>query len=130
MSAFNNYYCNSGVLVKFDNCSFANITSTSTYPTAIYATYGEGPLHLFNSAFYNLSAPSASYGIAIYLNFGGYTYNITGNSFLQLSGSRPAIYTYNTPTTCPHDFNSFINITSSNYGGVFIYLIIFFLSII
>jgi hypothetical protein len=134
MSLFNNYWCNSGVLVKFDNCTFANISSTSSYPTVLYAYYGEGPLYILNSAFYNLSAPSASYAASIFLTFGGYTYNITGNSFLEISGSRSTIYSYysyDNPTTCPHNYNVFINITSNNYGGVlFLFIYFFFLSII
>jgi hypothetical protein len=120
--AYYNYFCNSNVLVKFDNCTFANITSTSSYyPTGIYANYGEGPLQILNTIFYNLTASSASYGSVVYLNFGSFSYNVSGNSFTKISGNQSAFYCYNSPSSCQFVYNFFTNITSSNNGGVFFF---------
>jgi hypothetical protein len=129
---FYNFECLDGVVVTFDNCTFANIASTASRPCALYCPYGEGSLLLINSLFFNLSLVGNQYyskGTVIYLTFGTYNYNISTNYFLKISSVVPAVVYDGTPSSCPVEYNTFVNISSELWTGVFIIICLFFIVI-
>jgi hypothetical protein len=114
--------------ININNCAFENITSTSSYPVAVYCSSGSGLLVIYNCKFNNissshkLSTASVIYLVEKYSNF-----SMFGSVFSNISSSFSVLNIQVWSIFCSLQSNYFINITSTGIVGVFfVYFIIFF----
>jgi hypothetical protein len=115
------YYSHSGTLHTVSNCTFYNINGSSSCSVPFHFPYSECPFTVVNCTFYNLrSTVSSNYGIAVHFPLSSsYSYTFSGNTLYNISGARHVVSFTSSFSSFSFANNSFQNISSSSYGGVF-----------
>jgi hypothetical protein len=113
-----------------NNCTFEHLRSSSTNPPAIYFSSSLSTLNTTDCIFKNISGSNVNinagvmyynmYSSSSYL-YSGY-YNVTGNTFINISAEKSAIHFNRTFKTLKISNNNFRNISISSSGGVFYFI--------
>jgi hypothetical protein len=111
------YYC------LIINCSFVNIASASvSYAACIHFYSSRISVNINNSFFKNISCPNVNTeggAVDCYMSSSSsLNYDFSGNVFVDINSGKSAVLLYGTFNNLTFSNNTFINITSTTYGGV------------
>jgi hypothetical protein len=110
---------------KIINCTFEHIRGTSTPSPAIYAITVSSNVNVSDCVFNNISHSGSPSAGAIYYNMstdGNGHYNISGNSFFNISTNKSVLVINGIFTSLLFSYNCFCNVSSVSDGGVYFIL--------
>jgi hypothetical protein len=107
--------------ISFHNCTFANITAKVNFQSFLCFPLGVYRFALVSTVFNNVTISSSVACSLLYLCCTIFYYEVFNNSFSNITSVSPIVYLSSQPSEYSFALNTFTNIISKNYTGVFIY---------